>query len=163
MLVYTFVPGAAMNDLAREFWSRMEAAEQKLSPVAEDDARKPYRPGGWSRKEILGHLLDSACINHVRFLVAATSGSYEGPSYNQTECVRMQGYARIPWAAILDQWRSRNVWIAEMIANIPQERMAIICKVGNDPPMRLDQLIRDYLRHMEHHVGQITGTASANW
>lgn len=145
-----------MNDIAREFWSRMETAEQKLSLISEDQARKPYRPGGWLRKELLGHLVDSACVNHVRILLAATTGSYEGPTYDQTACVNLQAYAQAPWAAILDQWRSRNTWIAETVANIPQKSLAALCKVGNDPAMRLDELIRDYLRHIEHHVGQLT-------
>jgi hypothetical protein len=149
-----------MNDIAREFWSRMEAAEQKLSLLSEADARKPIRRDGWLRKEILGHLVDSACVNHVRFLFAATAGSYEGPTYDQASWVRLNGYAQVPWAAILDQWRARNTWIAETITNIPQESLGAICKIGDDPPMRLDEFIRDYLGHLEHHVSQLMSDVS---
>src|SRR5690242_14478556 len=124
-----------MNDLAREFWSRMEAAEQKLSLVTEDFARKPFRKDGWTRKQILGHLVDSACFNHARILLAATAGSYDGPTYNQTACVDLQGYAATPWAAILDQWRSRNTWMAETITNIPQEDLDAMCRIGADGPI----------------------------
>jgi DinB superfamily len=144
-----------MNDIAREFWSRMEGAEQKLALIPEDQARKAYRPNGWLRKELLGHLVDSACVNHIRFAYAAANGSYEGPGYDQNAWVTLHGYASVPWAAILDQWRMRNTWLAEMVTNIPQEKLSAMCKVGDNPPMRLDDLIRDYLGHLEHHVEQL--------
>ncbi len=99
-------------------------------------------------------------MNHVRFLFAATSSRYEGPSYDQSACVRLQGYAQMPWAAILDQWRTRNTWMAETVTNIPQTALDVICQVGDDPPMRLDELIRDYLRHLEHHVAQVMSAAT---
>lgn len=145
-----------MNDLAKEFWSRMEAAEQKLSLLGEEEARTRYRPDSWLRKEILGHLVDSACVNHVRFVFAATQGFYEGPAYDQHGWVSTHGYGRMPWAAVLDQWRARNTWLAEAITNIAEDKLSAICKIGENPPMRLDELIRDYLAHMEHHVVQIT-------
>jgi hypothetical protein len=150
-----------MNDLAREFWSRMEAAEQKLSLVSEEEARKACRRDGWLRKEILGHLVDSACVNHVRFVFAATQGSYKGPSYDQNGWVAIHGYARMPWAAVLDQWRARNTWLAETVTNITEQSLAAVCNIGANPPMRLDELIRDYLSHMEHHVAQITSAAAS--
>jgi hypothetical protein len=150
-----------MNQLTREFWTRMEASEQKLSLVSEADARQPYRANGWSRKELLGHLVDSACVNHVRIMMAATSGSYRGSSYDQNGCVKLQGYAQTPWAAILDQWRSRNTAIAEMVTNIPEANLSALCTIGENPPMRLDELIRDYLNHLKHHVEQITSTTVA--
>lgn len=144
-----------MNDLAREFWSRMEAAELRLSAVTEVEARQPFRAGGWLRKEVLGHLVDSAAMNHVRIVIAATAGSYTGPGYDQNACVQLGGYAQTPWAAILDQWRARNTWLAEIVTNVPQDKFSAPCIVAENPPMRLDELILDYLRHLEHHVEQI--------
>lgn len=146
-----------MNEVAREFWARMEAAERQLSQVSAEDSQKPYRNGGWSRRELLGHLVDSACVNHVRVVMATTNGSYEGPSYDQNGWVALHGYARMPWAAILDQWRARNTWLAEAVSNVPQEKMSAPCVIGSNVSMRLDELIRDYLRHLEHHVAHITG------
>ncbi|HEY3929034.1 MAG TPA: DinB family protein [Candidatus Koribacter sp.] len=149
-----------MNDLAREFWARMEAAEQRLSAIGEPEARMPYRLGGWTRKQILGHLVDSACVNHVRVMFAATTGAYTGESYDQSGWVALHGWGEMPWSAILDQWRARNTWLAEALTNIPQDRLGAPCTVGQDPPMRLDDLIRDYLAHLEHHVTQVAGVAA---
>jgi hypothetical protein len=48
--------------------------------------------GGWSRKEILGHLNDSALNNHQPFVRATLAGSYDGPSYQQEGGVLLHGY-----------------------------------------------------------------------
>jgi hypothetical protein len=37
------------------------------------------RSGSWSRKEELGHLIDSATNNHIRFVRATLDGEFRGP------------------------------------------------------------------------------------
>ncbi len=150
-----------MNPIAREFWSRMDAAEQKLSLVSEEEARKSARPEGWSRKEILGHLVDSACINHVRIAFAATLDGYECPKYDQNAWVALHAYAGMPWAAILDQWRARYTWMAEMITNLPDVALSRQFTVTGFPPVTIADWIKDCLQHLEHHVNQIVGTPPA--
>ena len=150
-----------MNLLAKEFWSRMDAAEQKLSQVPEEDARQPLRPGGWSRKEILGHLVDSACINHVRIVFAATVDGYECPKYDQDAWVALHGYAQMPWAVVLDQWRGRYTWMAEMITNLPEEALERQLTITGFPTVTIREWIKDCLQHLEHHINQIVGVPTA--
>lgn len=149
-----------MNDIAREFWARMEAAEQKISVVSEEEARQPYRSGGWSRKQLLGHLVDSACVNHTRIAFAATQGYFDGPAYNQGAWVTLHAWHDMPWAAIVDQWRSRYTWMAEMITNLSQSALQNPVTIAGHPPVSLDAWIRDCLDHLEHHVAQITAAAA---
>ena len=149
-----------MNPIAREFWSRMDAAEQKLSLVTEADSRHPFRSNGWTRKEILGHLVDSATVNHVRMVFAATQGHYEGPIYSQDAWVAVHAYSRMPWSAVLDQWRARYTWMAEMITNLPDESMGAVLTLGDHPPVTLEYWIHDCLDHLEHHVAQIVTVAA---
>jgi hypothetical protein len=149
-----------MNDIAREFWSRMEAAEQKLSMVSDDEARQPYRPDGWTRKQVLGHLVDSACVNHTRIAFAATQGSFEGPAYDQNAWVTLHAWNEIPWAVIVDQWRSRYTWMAEMITNLPQAALQNPLTIAGYPTVTLGAWIRDCLDHLEHHIHQITEAAA---
>ena len=144
-----------MNPIAREFWSRMDAAEQKLSLVTEEEARQPLRPDGWSRKQILGHLVDSACINHVRIVFAATMDGYECPKYDQDAWVALHGWDSMPWAAILDQWRARYTWMAEMVTNLPEGALEREFTVTGYPRVTVAAWIRDCVEHLEHHVTQI--------
>src|SRR3982750_177874 len=84
------------------FREQIASVHQLLLPVSEQESQRSFREGGWSRKEILGHLIDSALNNHQRFVRAALDGSYEGPSYQQEGWVAMHGYKCMAWRVLLD-------------------------------------------------------------
>ena len=140
---------------AEEFRGRISAAYQRLSCVSESQASLPYRPGGWLRKEVLGHLLDSAANNHIRIAHAAVAGHFEGPAYAQEEWVRMHNYAALDWSSLLKQWHDRNLLIGIFIEHIPEDRLSALCRIGESAPVPLGFIITDYLDHMDHHISQI--------
>jgi hypothetical protein len=142
-------------ELGTKFRVRIAAAEARLRAVSDNDAEQEFRPGGWLRKEVLGHLIDSALNNHQRFVRGSIHGSYEGPGYAQEEWVDAHGYRDFPWTTLLMHWRMQNHLLANVVDRIPESRLAAECKVAGDEPVSLGFLIEDYLGHLEHHVGQI--------
>ncbi len=142
------------------FRERIESVHQLLLNVSDGDSRRPLREGGWSRGEILGHLIDSALNNHQRFVRAALDGSYEGPSYQQEGWVAMHGYGSMPWHVLLKHWHLQNELLCEVVERIPEARSDALCRVGNDAPVTLRFLVEDYLNHLDHHVRQIAGYAT---
>jgi DinB superfamily len=124
------------------------------------DEQAAIRPSGgdsWSRKEELGHLIDSAVNNHVRFMRASLEHEYTGPYYDQEGWVRAHGYHELPWLSLLDTWRQHNELLAHLVKRIPEERLAASCRIGSDDPVTLRFLIEDYLLHMQHHLDHILG------
>ncbi|HEY3443730.1 MAG TPA: DinB family protein [Paludibaculum sp.] len=144
-----------MNVAAR-FETAIAAAEQALSAISEGQASHPARPGGWLRKEELGHLLDSAQNNHQRIALAAINSVYTGPEYAQNAWVDLHGYRSMEWAEILAFWKMRNQMLHRVITNIPEERLSAWVRIGDSPAMTLSAWIDDYLQHMAHHVAQMT-------
>ncbi len=133
---------------------RLDSA--RLRSIGEQDSK--MRPGGgsgWSRKEELGHLIDSATNNRVRFIVAALEGKYNGPTYDGTGWVELAGYADADWNELVGLWVRSNDALAHAIERIPSERLSAQCKVGDGNPVSLDFLIEDYLLHMQHHLDHI--------
>ena len=139
-----------------QFRERISSAYQLLRGVSEEGSQRPLREGGWSRKEILGHLIDSALNNHQRFVRAALDGSYNRPSYEQEGWVDMHGYRTMAWDALLEHWRWQNELLCAVVERIPENRLGGQCRVGEDAPVTLRFLIEDYLAHLGHHVQQIT-------
>ena len=58
------------SDSWRELESVVRVAEARLLALTEAQSERRPHPGKWSPKEILGHLIDSACNNHQRFVRA---------------------------------------------------------------------------------------------
>lgn len=141
----------------RFFRERIISTYQLLLPVSEETAQRPFRQGGWSRKEILGHLIDSALNNHQRFVRASLDGIYEGPSYQQEGWVAMHGYHSMAWNVLLEHWRRQNELLCEVVERIPEARFSAQCRVGETAPVTLQFLVEDYLLHLRHHVQQIVG------
>jgi hypothetical protein len=113
----------------------------------------------WSRKELLGHLIDSAGNNHQRFVRAQLQAEMSFPPYVQDQWVAAQGYAERPWPALVELWRALNEHLAHVAARIPAAKLRHVCTVSADEPSSLGRHVVDYVDHLEHHLGQILGPA----
>ncbi|MDT8067091.1 MAG: DinB family protein [Terriglobia bacterium] len=144
------------EQLADDFSARLASAEADLRVITEFEASEPYKPDVWTRKQVLGHLIDSAINNHVRFAVAALDAEYSGPAYHAQGWVAIHDYANMQWSELLELWKAHNALLARVVRQIADDKLAAQCRIGNDPPVTLRYVIEDYLRHMEEHVTEIT-------
>ena len=125
-----------------------------LSGITDDQAARSA-PGKWSKKEELGHLIDSAANNHVRFVSGSLQAEFRGPTYDQNGWVDRHGYRQLPWAEMVEFWRRYNHLLAAVVHRIPPDRLDTPCVVGDKQPVTLRFLIEDYQLHMQHHLDHI--------
>ena len=144
-----------MNTLSAELMSFIDSAEPTLRRMSEENSEKPALPGGWSRKQVLGHLLDSASNNHQRFVRAALQDSLEFPGYDQDGWVRVEAVEGVPWLTLIALWSNYNRYLAHVIAHLPAEKLEVACTIGSNKPVTLAFLVEDYVRHLAHHLAQI--------
>ncbi len=123
------------------------------SPAGET-GRRPA-PEKWCRREILGHLLDSAFNNHQRFVRAQLADALDTAGYAQDDWVRVQGYAEADWGALVALWEGVNRHLARVMARIPAASLATPIRIGGQPAVTLEFVVADYLRHVEHHLAQV--------
>jgi hypothetical protein len=148
--------------LAQDFRAELNALRDELTAFDPALACTPWRAGGWTRKQIVGHLLDSAANNRQRFVRAAADGRYAGPQYAQDAWVAAHGYAAQPWETLLRWWQVEHEILAAVVDGIPEERMQAPCVVGEDEPVSLRFLIEDYIRHQRWHFGQLKAGLAAS-
>jgi hypothetical protein len=141
--------------LPAEFRLAISNAHAALAAMDPARARQSFRVGGWLRVELLGHMIDSCLYNHVRFLTAATARSLNVARYDQDNSVQLHGYAALDWEEVLDYWCIHTELLTRLVERIPEEAYAVECRLEDGGTMRLDELIRDYIRHVEHHVAQL--------
>src|ERR1700719_4724129 len=131
-----------------------------LGAFTEDDVSRLCIAGGWSRKQVLGHLIDSASNNHQRLVRATLQASLDFPGYDQDGCVRVQAVEEARWPLLVALWADYNRYLAHVIAHLPVSKLETPCRIGSDEPVTLKFLAEDYLRHLLHHLGQIGAATS---
>ena len=144
-----------MEELSRQLRDLVERAGREFVSYSDAESAKPIQSGGWSRKQVLGHLIDSASNNHQRFVRALLQDELAWPSYDQSGCVRVERYQEARWSDLIEFWASYNRFLAHVVAGIPESKRKTVCRIGEDAPMTLEEMAVDYLRHMEHHLEQI--------
>jgi hypothetical protein len=147
--------GKRMNDLSEELLSVIESAEPKLRAVAATESVKPVLSGGWSRKQVLAHLIDSASNNHQRFVRASLQPSLEFPAYDQAENIRVQEPQEADWPLLVSLWANYNRYLAHVIARLPASQLETVCRIGSNPPVTLSFIAEDCVVHLLHHLRQI--------
>ncbi|HKS94885.1 MAG TPA: DinB family protein [Terriglobia bacterium] len=144
-----------MKELSTRLLEAVETAEPKLRKTNELESTKQVLSGGWSRKEVIGHLIDSASNNHQRFVRAALAASLDFPAYDQVGNARVQAFQQADWLMLVSLWAAYNRYLAHVIAHLPASKLETVCRIGSGEPVTLGFLATDYLKHLVHHLSQI--------
>jgi hypothetical protein len=144
-----------MTEAITRFHLILQNAPQRLVGISEADAGQKPDPARWSKKEILGHLIDSAANNHQRFIRAQFSPMLELPTYEQEAWVKSNAYATERWPDLVNLWLLFNRHLLHVLEVMPKSALENQVAIGDRPAVTLYAVIVDYLRHMDHHLGQI--------
>lgn len=144
-----------MKELSEQLRTLIETVEPRLHEITERESMQTALPGGWSRKQLLGHLIDSASNNHQRFVRAMLQPSLDFPGYDQEGNVRVQAVQEAEWPLLVSLWAAYNRYLAHLIAYIPASQLDTPCRIGAGEAVTLGFLASDYLTHLRHHLNQI--------
>jgi hypothetical protein len=144
-----------MKELSDQLRCLVEAAEPGLRQIPEAESMRPVLTGGWSRKHVLGHLIDSASNNHQRFVRAMLQPSLDFPNYDQEGNIRVQAVQEAEWVLLVSLWAAYNSYLVHLIAHIPPSQLDTPCRIGVGEAVTLGFLASDYLTHLHHHLHQI--------
>lgn len=130
---------------------------QYISRLSAKNLSQKPQPDKWSKKEILGHLIDSALYNLSRFTqLPISSQPYTVQPYPQDELVIINDYQHQPIAQLVATWQSLNRQIAIVMAQLSPETFAYpVLLPPNNRPVTFAYILDDYVQHLEHHLAQI--------
>jgi hypothetical protein len=155
-----------MSNPENQLRRAVAAALPRLEAFSDAAAAVPRAAGKWSRKEIVGHLIDSASNNHQRFVRAQFTDDLICPSYDQDAWVRVQRYQDAPWSELLTLWALINLHLARVMEAMPAldrskarthhnlDQVAFRT-IPSIEPVTLEYFMHDYVVHLEHHLAQI--------
>lgn len=146
---------ASMKELKAKMLAMVDAAEPMLAQISEAESSTRVLAGGWSRKQVVGHLIDSASNNHQRFVRALMQPSLEFPDYEQAGCVAVQALPEADWKLLVTLWAAYNRYLAHVISHFPETKLDTPCFIGDRPAADLAFMVENYVWHLGHHLGQI--------
>ena len=149
-----------------EFINTLNLAADPLFEITDELASKKPSPDKWSKKEILGHLIDSASNNHKRFVLSQYKYDLMFEGYEQDKWVEVQRYNNADWDLLVNLWLTLNSHIVHIMRSTPFEVLTKNHKnhnlhevaweaVPENEETTLEYFYLDYVGHMKHHLNQI--------
>ncbi|MHA4740090.1 DinB family protein [Dyadobacter sp. MSC1_007] len=125
-----------------------------IKAIPESDFTSKPAPGKWSKKEILGHLIDSAANNHQRF-IRIQAENEPVIFYDQDQWNTLSHYNETESDQVIQLWKWYNLHLASLAEVIPPENLSKNGSGRDGQKHTLKWYIDDYVEHMEHHLRQI--------
>lgn len=144
-----------MLNVAEDLRGTIRAAVPLLDGIADAEASMPTAAGKWSRKEILGHLIDSACNNQQKFVRTRQQAHLDFVGYQQDFWVASQRYNAEDWSGLIAFWRAYNLHLAHVIEHVEPELLANTITIDDHGTFTLEFIMGDYVEHLKHHLSQI--------
>lgn len=116
----------------------------------------PYRPGGWTVRQVVHHLPDSHLNSYVRFKLALTEEAPTIKPYDEARWAELHDARSGPAELsldLLDSLHKRWVLLLRSLAPADFERTFHHPELG---PVALRQNVGLYAWHGRHHVAHIT-------
>jgi hypothetical protein len=144
-----------MKSVIEDLQQAVDEAAAQFARFTDADTSAPQADGKWSRKQLLGHLIDSAANNHQRFIRGQLDEPHAFPGYEQEAWVERNGYTDTAWSDLVALWQNYNLHLLRVLARIPPDHLNVQCTVGDSEPMTLGYIAEDYVRHLKHHLRQL--------
>ena len=131
----------------------MRAAVDGLSDAQFDT---PYRPGGWTVRQLVHHVPDSHLNAYIRFKWTLSEDNPTIKAYNQDAWAGLADTRLTPPAASLDLLEAvHRRWVV-LLESLDDEAWPRRLVHPENGPMTLDQLLQMYAWHGRHHVAHVT-------
>jgi len=142
----------ALQSATAEFSKLLDLAAGQL-PSMTDTAT--HVGDHWSRKQILGHLIDSAANNHQRFVRGQLNRELITPGYAQREWVETERFNDRGWSDLVQFWLAYNRHLLHIMSHAAPTSLDSVIRIGDNDPVSLEFVMIDYVSHMKHHLEQL--------
>ncbi|HEY4219277.1 MAG TPA: putative metal-dependent hydrolase [Gemmatimonadaceae bacterium] len=139
--------------------ARLRAAVAGLTPAQFDT---PYRPDGWTVRQVVHHVPDSHANAFIRFKLALTEDVPTIKPYDEAAWAKLEDARTTPIEtsltlldALHDRWN-------RILNAMSDADFARLLRHPENGPMTLDQMLALYEWHGRHHVGHITSLRERN-
>ena len=150
------IAAGARRDLIEQIADTPRALRAAVAGLDDRQLDTPYRPEGWTVRQVVHHVPDSHMNAYVRFKLALTEENPTIKPYDEAAWARVADTARTPVdvsLALLDALHARWVVLLRSLADADYTRTLVHPERG---PITLDWLLQLYAWHGRHHTAHVT-------
>ena len=127
-----------------------------LKQINESDFSNKPSPGKWSKKEELGHIIDSAQNNIQRFIRVQYEENVH-IMYHPDNWVDLNDYQHTELKNLVELWYLLNKQIIAILQKMPMAKYETLMSFDKDASIKNTTLFiaDDYVKHMTHHLESI--------
>jgi hypothetical protein len=133
--------------------ANMRAAVKGLQ---EKQLNTPYRPGGWTVREVVHHVPDSHLNAYIRFKLALTEDVPTIKAYDEQLWAKLEDSKRTPIETSLTLLESLHDRMTILLKSLKPTDFARKFNHPERGAMTVDSLLALYAWHGPHHVAHIT-------
>ena len=156
-----FVADPTVTTDKRKAWIRQiaeapAAIRQAVQGLSEQQLETPYRPGGWTVRQVVHHVPDSHMNAYCRFKFALTEDNPTIKAYDEAAWARVADTARTPphtSLSLLDALHHR--WVI-LLESMTASDFARSLQHPEHGAIGLDWMLQLYAWHGRHHAAHIT-------
>ncbi|MEO8216161.1 MAG: YfiT family bacillithiol transferase [Acidobacteriota bacterium] len=153
-------PESYTDEIRQKFIREIDEAPARLreavSGIEGDRWDRPYRPEGWTVRQVVHHLPDSHLNAYIRFKLGLTEDMPAVKPYDEARWAELADVKTVPPAVSLDLLESMHGRLTALLRSMSEadfQRKVLHSERGETS---LDWLLALYAWHGRHHVAHIT-------
>lgn len=144
-----------MKAVADNLRQTLQEVLPTLRAISDEEASIKPQPEKWSKKEIIGHLIDSASNNQQKFVRTMAQPHVNFVGYAQDFWVAEQHYNNRNWDELITFWYAYNLHITHIIESVNQASLENTISIDGSKTFTLAFIMEDYVEHLKHHLKAI--------
>jgi hypothetical protein len=157
---FRYDPENAVQDRAK-FIEQLEQAPTNLraavAGLSEAQLDTPYRPGGWTVRQVVHHLPDSHLNAYVRFRLALTEDEPQVKTYEEDKWAELHDARTAPTELSLTLFGAVHARWVLLLRSLQPEDFTRNIRHPELGLLPLDRMLAIYAWHGRHHVAHILG------
>jgi uncharacterized damage-inducible protein DinB len=152
--------GPPNDQQKQEFLNEIEQAPTKLRAavkgLSDSQLDTPYRPEGWTVRQVVHHVPDSHLNSYVRFKLALTEDEPTIKPYAEDRWAELSDTKATPIDVSLTLLESLHDRWVRLLRSLTPEQWKRTFRHPELGPMTLEKTLALYAWHSRHHVAHIT-------
>lgn len=130
--------------------------EHAILNLDEAALQAPYRPGGWTRSQVVHHVADSHMNAYIRFKLGLTEDKPTIKPYDENAWAQLADTKNLPINISITLLFSLHLRLHELLKNMKEEDWSrSVFHPGYQKTMTLWYLLGLYSWHGRHHVAHV--------